>query len=140
MSIEKIITLMGARPITTVFFISVLVDIFFGVLRSFKQKVFNSSFGIDGAIRKVGMIASIVFLFVIDFLLHINLIGWLPQSVTEILNLSNVGLSTFFAILFTLYEVVSIIKNSRMLGVPYPKFIDDFLNKTIEEIEHKNLP
>ena len=42
MKIEQIITLMGTRPITRSFIISLVADIFFGVLRAFKQKVFNT--------------------------------------------------------------------------------------------------
>lgn len=35
----------------------------FGVLRAIKEKKFNSCAGIDGAIRKVGMLISLVFIF-----------------------------------------------------------------------------
>lgn len=138
MKIEQIIALMGTRPITTSFIVVMLADIFFGVLRAFKQKVFNSSFGIDGAIRKVAMIGCIVFLFVVDYLLHINFIGWMPTSITQTLNINSIGLSTFFAILFMLYESVSVLKNLRLLGLNMPKFLDEMLNKTIEDIEHIN--
>ena len=36
--------------------IAIVCDTIFGVLRAIKEKKFNSNFGIDGAIRKCGMI------------------------------------------------------------------------------------
>ena len=133
MNIEFIVSLMTNRPLTTTFFIAVLIDVVFGVLRAIKQRVFNSSFGIDGAIRKVGMIFSVVFLFVVDYLLHFNLIGWMPAEVVKALGIKTIGLSSFFAVLFTIYECVSILKNMELLNIPLPKKIKDLLSKTLEQ-------
>ena len=36
--------------------IAVVLDTIFGVLRAIKERKFNSNFGINGAIRKVGML------------------------------------------------------------------------------------
>ena len=43
--------------------IFIVFDIIFGILRAIKEKEINSTIGIDGMIRKVGMIISTIFLF-----------------------------------------------------------------------------
>ena len=60
--------------------IAVVMDTLFGAGRALKQHKFNSSVGIDGAIRKISMLVSLVFLAVIDRLVHINLIGFIPEE------------------------------------------------------------
>ena len=46
--------------------IFIVFDIIFGILRAIKEKEINSTIGIDGMIRKVGMIISTIFLFLVD--------------------------------------------------------------------------
>ena len=137
MNIEQIISLMRNNPLTAVFFIAILTDVIFGFLRAWKQGVINSSFGIDGAIRKVGMVFSIVFLFVVDYLLHFNLIAYVDEGTRATLGINSIGLSTFFALLFVIYETLSIIKNMKLIGIPIPQFIEKILFKTLETYEVK---
>ncbi|MFV0552284.1 MAG: phage holin family protein [Anaerorhabdus sp.] len=126
------------NPVVTIFFICIVADTLFGVLRAFKQKTFNSAFGIDGAIRKMAMILGIILLAVVDSITGFNFIKYVPKEVIEPLGLTTVGLTVFFAILFILYEVISIIKNLTMCGVPFPpfitKFLENLLNKYTNEL------
>ena len=54
--------------------IVIVLDTIFGILRAIKEKSVNSCIGIDGIIRKVGMLISIVFLTLIDIIINIDLI------------------------------------------------------------------
>ena len=62
-------------------FIAIAMDTVFGVVRAIKEHKFNSCFGIDGALRKISMLVSLLFLAVVDALLHINLIGFIPDDI-----------------------------------------------------------
>lgn len=57
-----------------VLLIFVVLDTIFGVFRSLREKKLNSNIGIDGLIRKFGMLISVIFFIGIDVLLKINLI------------------------------------------------------------------
>lgn len=98
--------------------IAVICDTVFGVLRAVKEKKFNSNFGIDGAIRKIGMIISLVFMVVADAVIKINLIGFIPAEVRSLLGVETIGVAEFFALLYIAYEVISIIKNMALCGLP----------------------
>lgn len=97
--------------------LAVCMDTTFGLLRALKQKKLNSSFGIDGAVRKVSMLASISFLLVLDSIAEINLIGFLPDEVREFLG-SHIGSAEFFGIIYLGFEAVSILKNMALCGLP----------------------
>ena len=66
--------------------IVITLDTIFGILRAIKEKSLNSCIGIDGIIRKVGMLISIIFLMAIDTIIHLDLIGFIPESIKEICN------------------------------------------------------
>ena len=134
-SIEFIISGMQSMPITSTFFVVICLDLVLGILLSIKRGTFNSSFGIDGALRKIAMIFGIVFLFVIDFLLKINMIWFLPEEIKTFIGLPYVGMSTFFSIVFIIYEFVSITKHAAMLNVPIPEKIINALEHTAELLD-----
>ena len=98
--------------------IAIVCDTIFGVLRAIKDKKFNSNFGIDGAIRKCGMIVSIFFFVLVDAVIHLNLIGFIPDELLEYMNVDNIGLTEFFSLLYIIYEAVSILKNMTLCGLP----------------------
>lgn len=98
--------------------IAVICDTVFGVLRAIREKKFNSNFGIDGAIRKIGMILSLVFMVVADAVISINLISFVPEEVRGFLGIESIGVAEFFALLYIAYEVISIIKNMALCGLP----------------------
>lgn len=119
--------------------IAVVMDTIFGAFRAIKQHSFNSSVGIDGAIRKISMLMSLVFLFVIDRLTNLNLIGFIPEDVLVKLpdGINHIGLLEFFGLLYLCYEVVSILKNMTLCGLPVRKLweaVRKFLGKYTEEL------
>lgn len=117
--------------------LAIVCDTVFGVLRAIKEKKFNSCAGIDGAIRKVGMLISLVFMLAIDVLIKINLIGFIPEQARTYLGLDTVGVAEFFALLYIAYEVVSIFKNMALCGLPVKKVwekVREFLAKYTDEL------
>lgn len=119
--------------------IAVVMDTLFGAGRALKQHKFNSSAGIDGAIRKISMLVSLVFLAVIDGLVHINLIGFIPEEARAYFpqSINTIGLAEFFGLLYLCYEVVSILKNMALCGLPVKKLweaVRKFLGKYTEEL------
>lgn len=127
--------------------IAVIWDTTFGVIRAISEKKFNSNFGIDGAKRKVGIIVSLVFLVLVDEIIQFNLIGFVPKDIRIFMGLETVGMAEFFALLFLAYEVISILKNMALCGLPVKgvwikvryilgKYTDE-LPETIEDIDSK---
>lgn len=117
--------------------ICIVADSVFGVLRAIKERKFNSNFGINGAIRKVGMILSVLILAFTDNLVNLNLIGFVPKVIREYFNLKQAGMLEFFSLLFICYEVVSILKNMTLCGLPVKKIwltVSDFMKKYTSEL------
>lgn len=113
---------------------AVALDTILGLLRAAREKRFNSNFGIDGAIRKSGMMVSVLFLMFADSLIKINLIGFLSEEVRESLSVTKVGLGEFFCLLYIVYEAVSILKNMALCGIPIPKPIKTRLERFLTEM------
>lgn len=122
--------------------LAIVGDTIFGVLRAAKEKKFNSNFGIDGAIRKCGMIASILFFVFVDAVIDLNLIAFIPESLREYLNLSSCGMTEFFAVLFIAYEAISVIKNMSLCGLPVKNvwiYLKNILGKYTDELPDDEL-
>ena len=66
------------------------------------------------------MILSIILLVIVDYITQFNLIGFLPEEVRRFFG-ESIGISGFFEILFLTYEVVSILKNMVLCGLPVKK-------------------
>jgi len=101
--------------------LAIVFDTLMGLLRAIKEKTFNSCFGINGAIRKVAMILCIIFLGIADKIIGLNLIGFIPKDLWATIGMQApavIGLMEFFAILFIVYEIVSILKNMTLAGLP----------------------
>ena len=113
--------------------IVITLDTIFGILRAIKEKSLNSCIGIDGIIRKVGMLISIIFLMAIDTIIHLDLIGFIPDSVKEICNFGQVGIADLFMILFIVFEILSIFKNMILCKLPIPKKLQQFLENAMKE-------
>lgn len=117
---EKVFTVVNEalqNDIIQIVILAVCMDTVFGLLRAAKQRKLNSSFGIDGAIRKVSMIMSIAFLLILDAIAHINFLGALPEEVRAFFG-TKIGAAEFFGILYIAYEAVSILKNMSLCGLP----------------------
>lgn len=113
--------------------IVIVLDTIFGILRAIKEKEINSTIGIDGILRKTGMLITIFFLSMIDYIVKINLIGFIPEEIRTLLNLKDVGISNLFNILYIIFEIISIFKNMILCKLPIPKKLQNYLEKIMKE-------
>ena len=115
----------------------VVTDTVLGCFRAIRQHKFNSSFGIDGAIRKITMLLSLMFLVLLDTAVHINLVAFIPAEILAVVGLEIAGTTEFFGILYISYEAVSILKNMALCGLPV-KAVEEklraFLGKYTDEL------
>lgn len=136
---NNIISAIQNNTVIRLVIIAVVMDTIFGVMRALKQHKLNSSVGIDGAIRKIAMLISLVCLAIVDTMLHINMLGFLPDDALQYLpdGISSIGCVEFFGMLYMCYEVVSILKNMALCGLPVKKIwitVRNFLGKYTEEL------
>ena len=120
--------------------IFITLDVIFGVLGSIKQKKTNSTIGIDGILRKIGMIFSIAGCILIDSIVEIDLVFFIPEELKNYINFGRVGISSLFAVLYSMFEILSIFKNMMRCKIPLPsklqkliyKLLNDFTNEVKE--------
>lgn len=128
-----IIRLMGVlvnNIFVDLLFIAVCADMIFGTLRAAKYRCWNSAVGIDGAIRKAGMVASVLLFTLMDMLLRVDMLSWLPAEVRNVMDAVGVvkmGITELFCLLFILYEATSVLKNMLLCGIPVPAGIREKL-------------
>lgn len=113
--------------------IFIVLDVIFGVLRSIRERKLNSTIGIDGIIRKVGMIITISVSILVDMIVRVDLIAFIPENVKDVLGLSKIGVSMIFNILYIIFEILSIFKNMYRCKLPLPKKLKVFLEKMLKE-------
>lgn len=113
--------------------IVIVLDTIFGILRAIKEKSLNSCIGIDGIIRKTGMLISIIFLALIDSIVNIDLIGFIPENVKNVMQFGKVGISDIFNLLFIIFEILSIFKNMILCKLPIPKKLQIYLEDIMKE-------
>lgn len=113
--------------------IVIVLDTIFGILRALREKELNSCIGIDGLIRKTGMLITIFFLSMIDYIVDLNLIGFIPADLRSMLNLKEVGISNLFNLLFIIFETLSIFKNMILCKLPIPKKLQSYLENIMKE-------
>lgn len=111
----------------------IVLDTIFGILRAIKEKKLNSTIGIDGIIRKVGMLICIIFLSLIDTIVSINFIGFLPEDIKQFIHIEQIGIADLFNALFIVFEALSILKNMILCKLPIPKKFQEFLEKIMKE-------
>ena len=117
-----------------VLLVVICLDVFFGILRAIKQRKLNSSIGIDGIIRKCGMLVSTIFIKMIDFIVDLDFLGFVPIAVKEVLNIQNqFGIGSLFALLFIIFEALSVLKNMVICKLPIPKKLQKWLEKALHE-------
>lgn len=116
-----------------VLIVVIAMDLIFGVLRAIREKSINSSIGIDGMIRKIGMLIAVIFLFFIDSIIHFDFIGFIPAEMKELLKLKEIGISSLFSILFIIFEILSIFKNMILCKLPIPRKLQSYLERVMEE-------
>lgn len=135
--IFEIVNLFMHNKIIQLVVAAVIFDTIFGVIRATKERKFNSCFGIDGAIRKISMIVSLCGLLIVDYLVKINLIGFVPEQVRTWIGVETIGAAEFFGLLYIAYEIVSILKNMYLCGLPVKKVwsaVRNFLSTYTDEL------
>lgn len=135
--IVELLALAWGSPIIKLVILAVVMDTCFGCIRAIKEHKFNSCFGIDGAIRKISMVASLAFLLVLDQIVHLNLIGFIPEEIRSYLPVNAIGVAEFFGLLYIAYELVSILKNMTLCGLPVKHIwetIKKFLSQYTDEL------
>ena len=130
----EFITLLGGNSLIKLLLLAVVLDTILGVGRAIKYHKFNSSVGIDGAIRKVMMLVSAGVLMMADLIIHINLVGFVDEQYIQIIGLEKVGMCELFCLLFIVYEFVSILKNMLLCGLPIPRRIREWLIKFLDDM------
>ena len=129
---EKFISLLNNEGMK-VLIVVIVIELIVGGVRAIREKSINSCIGIDGMIRKVGMLIVIVFLTIIDAIIHLDLIGFIPETIKETLKLGKVGISSLFNILFIIFEILSIFKNMILCKLPIPQKLQLFLENVMKE-------
>lgn len=127
----------GQSKLFQVLVVLVVMDIIFGTLRAVKEKQFNSCVGINGMIRKAGMMISLICLVYLDEIISFNLIGFIPEGIRQYLPGDSIGVMEFFAAVYIVYEAVSVLKNMALSGLPVGKIwgkVKDFLSANTGEI------
>ena len=136
-----LLSLAGNRFIEVVV-VAVIADTVFGLIRAVKERKFNSCFGIDGAIRKIAMVISVVILAVVDRLMSFNMLPFVPEEILAYMGITKMGICEFFCLLYIIYESVSILKNMCLCGLPIPplqKRLEKWLRSMTGELDNKQI-
>lgn len=111
----------------------IVFDVIFGVLRALKERKINSTIGIDGIIRKCGMMLSIILCLIIDNIINIDLIIFIPEEIKSYIGINKAGITFLFNSLYIVFEILSIMKNMVKCELPIPKKIKNILEKILKE-------
>lgn len=117
--------------------IFITLDVVFGVLGSIKQHKTNSTIGIDGIIRKIGMLFSIAGCVVLDSVVEINLLGFIPEEIRNYFNVGSFGTASLFALLYSLFEILSIFKNMIRCKIPLPIKLQKLIEKLLKDFTNE---
>ena len=115
--------------------IFIVLDVIFGILGSIKQKKTNSTIGIDGIIRKIGMLFSIAGCVILDEIVEIDLVFFLPDALKEYFG--KIGIASLFSIIYCLFETLSIFKNMIRCKIPLPNKLKKYIEKLLKEFTNE---
>ena len=111
-----------------------ICDILSGIFKAIAQKRgINSTVGTNGLIRKAGVLLALLVFIVMDSLIELNFISFIPNEMLSLFKLgqTRIGLSHVMLGFFGLFELVSLFENLGEVGVPLPQFI----MKSIERLK-----
>lgn len=120
--------------------IALFMDTVLGLLAAIRKHKTNSSIGINGIIRKVCMLLCTFFLILVDTVMPVNLIGFIPAVLRNAFPgvMQEIHITEFFGILFIGFEAMSILKNMIRCDLPVKwvwELVDKYLNKYTEEMQ-----
>lgn len=133
----RIIQALAGNLFVRLLLVMICADLIFGSLRAIKYHRWNSAVGIDGCIRKVGMVSCVLLLTLVDMVIAANVLSWLPdqaQTTLSQIGIVKLGFTELFALLFVLYEATSVLKNMLLCGVPIPAGVRTRLAKWLESM------
>lgn len=131
---DNLINEISSNVVIKILFVALIFDIFLGSLRALKEHKWNSTVGINGILRKIAMIGSILFLFLSDKMINLNLLGLVPEEILNVINIKQIGSCELFGIMFILYEMTSILKNMVLCELPVPKGIRKKVEKLLKDM------
>lgn len=129
----KIVSLLTDNMNLKVLILFIVFDVIFGMLRALRERKINSTIGIDGIIRKCGMMLSIILCIIIDNIVNIDLVSFLPPEIKEYLRIDKVGVTFLFSSLYVIFEILSIMKNMVKCKLPIPKKLKQIFEKILTE-------
>ena len=129
-----LLLILTSHSFVKILLIAVALDTMLGVLRAIKEHKFNSCVGIDGAIRKAAMLMSVCLLMAVDVIMRINVLFMIPEAYIKVLGVDKLGICEFFCLLFILYELVSVLKNMTLCGLPVPTKVKKWIQKFLEDM------
>lgn len=132
--LKEVIALVETHYFLKILIIAVLMDTILGVLRAVREHRFNSCVGIDGAIRKVAMLLSVIFLVFVDALVEIDFLFMIPEKYLQHIGITRLGICELFCLLYILYEIVSILKNMTLCGLPVPMKLKNWIQKFLDDM------
>ena len=110
---------------------------FGGIIRAIKHKNINSCIGIDGILRKAGMVLSMILFFMIDVILNLNFLAFLPDEFLEKSGINYCGIADIFGFLYITFESISILKNMYLCDLPIPRKIKNILEKILSSFTNE---
>lgn len=131
---QKYITIINSDIYLKILISVISLDVILGVLRAIRGKCINSTIGIDGIIRKVAMIVTIMICLFIDSLIDVNLIWFIPKKWREALHISKIGLGNLFCLLYIAFESLSVLKNMHKIKIPIFKGMKKTLEKLLTDL------
>lgn len=138
---ENYIDTIAGKKVIAILSLVIALDVFLGSLRAIKEKEWNSTVGINGMLRKFGMLGSVFFLSLADYFIDLNLLFFIPQEIVEFLKLEKIGSCELFSIMYVLYEITSTLKNMVLCDMPIPKGLKNKIEKLLKlmtaELENK---
>lgn len=132
--IEKIINLLNSKYTLKIILLLIALDVILGSIRALKEHKWNSTVGINGLLRKGAMIVCAIAFIILDYMLKINLLFFVPDEIANFLHLNNCGLNELFGIMFILCETTSILKNMVLCGLPIPAKLKEVLEKALNNM------
>ena len=115
-----------------------IADVVSGIFKAiFQKRGVNSTIGINGLIRKAGVLLALLVFIVIDSFINLNFAAMVPNELLAAFKLENaqIGLSHVMLVFFGLFELTSLFENLGEIGVPIPSFIINFVEKLKNSIE-----
>lgn len=80
-----------------------------------------------------------MFFGLIDVILEINLISFIPEDLRTFIKIESIGISSVFNLLFIVFEFLSIFKNMIKCKLPIPKklqkWLENILNSFTTELK-----